>query len=105
MPFPWLAARRRRRPRAFRPRLELLERRDVPSNPTYQQLAGDPPLPTSTAWAAWESNLESQRLARVPQARAAHYYFAQNGDDLAGDGRPSHPFRSLAWAAGLAGAR
>lgn len=103
MKIAWTAPFRRPRRRSpfVRPRLEVLERRDVPSNPTYQQLAGDPPSPTTAAWFAWENNLQAQRLARVPEARATSYYFAAAGSDTAGDGSQAHPWQSVGWANGL----
>lgn len=65
------------------------------SAPTYQALVGAPPSAMQSAWFAWQTSLENQRLARVPSERAVTYYFAQNGDDVTGTGAIDQPWKSL----------
>jgi hypothetical protein len=71
---------------------------NAPPNPSYQQLAGTPPPLSDAAWFTWESNLQAQRLARVPAGRTATYYFAQTGDDATGTGTIDQPWKTLAKA-------
>lgn len=66
--------------------------------PDYVDLAGAPPSSMQSDWFTWQSDLETQRLNRVPSARTATYYFAQNGDDTTGAGEIGSPWKSLSKA-------
>jgi hypothetical protein len=68
------------------------------AKPTYTDLAGTPPGPMQSAWFTWQSNLETQRTNRVPNARSSTFYFAQNGNDATGTGEINQPWKSLAKA-------
>src|SRR5262249_41097558 len=67
-------------------------------NPSYVDLAGQPPAATKLAWFDWYDDLLSLRLARVPNARPSTFYFAQDGDDVTGWGTVDRPWKSLAKA-------
>jgi hypothetical protein len=67
-------------------------------NPSYAELAGQPPSPLKSAWFDWADDLRQRRLDRVPTERSTTFYFAQNGDDLLGSGTIDHPWKSLAKA-------
>src|SRR5207244_1712757 len=58
----------------------------VEPNPSYADLAGQPPSPLKLAWFAWADDLRQRRLDRVPNARAETFYFSQAGSDATGQG-------------------
>lgn len=66
--------------------------------PSYSELVGQPPLPTSLAWFDWADDLREDRVERVPLERETTFYFAQSGDDLTGWGTIDRPWKTLAKA-------
>jgi len=83
---------------ARRPRLTVEYSVAGVTNPSYAQLAGQPPEPTKLAWFDWSDDLRTRRLQRVPNDRPNTFYFAQNGNDETGHGTSSNPWKSLAKA-------
>jgi hypothetical protein len=63
--------------------------------PRYQELVGEPPVPTELAFKDWLDRLVGLRLQSVPLVRATTYHFSQTGDDTSGDGSVTAPWKSL----------
>lgn len=57
-----------------------------------------PPPVTSPAWFDWYAQVLSARLAACPRERSVTLHFSQDGDDVAGSGSVSNPYRTLARA-------
>ncbi len=58
----------------------------------------NPPLITDPAWQVWCDALIAQRLAQCPRQRSQTFYFSQSGNDLAGDGSITSPYKTLSKA-------